>query len=45
MLTGTFAVAGGAEFHFTRLVNIGRNHSGDNRLAKSAWEDFESLFK
>jgi hypothetical protein len=41
--TGTFAVAGGGEFRFIRLVNIGRNHAGDDCLSISAWEIFGSL--
>jgi hypothetical protein len=31
--TGTFPVAGGGEIRFIRLVNIGRNHCGDDILA------------
>jgi hypothetical protein len=31
--TGTFAVAGGGECRFIRLVNIGRNHLGNDFLA------------
>jgi hypothetical protein len=41
--TGTFAVAGGEECCFIRLVNIGRNHYGDDQLAISAWEIFGTL--
>jgi hypothetical protein len=43
--TGTFAVAGGGECRFIRLVNIGRNHRGSDQLAISAWEIFGSLFE
>jgi hypothetical protein len=43
--TSTFAVSGGGEFHFIRLVNIGRNRIGDDQLAISAWEIFGSLIK
>jgi hypothetical protein len=41
--TGTFAVADGGECRFIRLVNIGRNHLGDDKFAISAWEIFGSL--
>jgi hypothetical protein len=41
--TGTFAVAGGGECRFIRLVNIGRNHRRDDILCISAWEIFGSL--
>jgi hypothetical protein len=41
--TGTFAVAGGGECRFIRLVNIGRSHSGHDCLKFSAWEVFGSL--
>jgi hypothetical protein len=43
--TGTFAVAGGGECRFIRLVNIGRNHRGDDRLCISAWEVFGNLIE
>jgi hypothetical protein len=43
--TGTFAVAGGGECRFIRLVNIGRNHCGDDGLEISAWEIFGSLIE
>jgi hypothetical protein len=43
--TATFAVAGGGECRFIRLVNIGRNHFGDDQLNISAWEIFGSLFE
>jgi hypothetical protein len=42
--TGTFAVADG-ECRFIRLVNIGRNHYGNDCLAVSAWEIFGSLIE
>jgi hypothetical protein len=42
-LTGTFSVAGGGECRFIRMVNIGRNHSGDDRILISAWEIFGIL--
>jgi hypothetical protein len=42
---GTFAVAGGEECRFIRLVQIGRNHFGDDRLCTSGWEIFGSLFE
>jgi hypothetical protein len=41
--TGTFEIADGGECRFIRLVNIGRNHWGNDRLAISAWEIFGSL--
>jgi hypothetical protein len=41
--TGTFAVAGGGECRFIRLVNIGKNHRGNDWLWISAWEIFGSL--
>jgi hypothetical protein len=40
--TATFAVAGG-ECRFIRLVNIGRNHRGNDCLFISAWEIFGSI--
>jgi hypothetical protein len=43
--TGTFPVAGGGECRFIRLVNIGRNHLGNDSLRISAWEIFGSLIK
>jgi hypothetical protein len=43
--TATFAVAGGGECRFIRLVNIGRNHAGHDLLYISAWEIFGGLFK
>jgi hypothetical protein len=41
--TDTFAVAGGGECRFIPLVNIGRNHYGDDEICISAWEIFGSL--
>jgi hypothetical protein len=43
--TGTFAVAGGGECSFIRLVAIGRNHYGTDGLFISAWEIFGSLIE
>jgi hypothetical protein len=43
--TATFAVAGGGECPFIRLVNIGRNHYGNDCLNISAWEIFGSLIE
>jgi hypothetical protein len=40
---GTFAVTGGGECRFIRLVNIGRNHYGNDQLAITAWEIFGTL--
>jgi hypothetical protein len=41
--TGTFAVADRGECRFIRLVNIGRNHLGNNCLQIYAWEIFGTL--
>jgi hypothetical protein len=41
--SGTFGVAGGVECRFIRLVNIGRNHYGNDQLVISAWEIFGNL--
>jgi hypothetical protein len=41
--TATFAVVVGGECRFIRLVNIGRNHNGDDWLWISVWEIFGSL--
>jgi hypothetical protein len=41
--TATFPVAGGGECRFIRLVNIGRDHFGNDTLVISAWEIFGSL--
>jgi hypothetical protein len=43
--TGAFAVAGGGECRFIRLVNIGRNHGRNDALCISAWEIFGNLFE
>jgi hypothetical protein len=43
--TATFAVAGGGECRFIRLVNIGRNYWGDDQLQISAWEIFGNLIE
>jgi hypothetical protein len=43
--TGTFAIAGGGECRFIRLVNIGRNHVDDDCLNITAWEIFGSLIE
>ena len=43
--TATFAVADGGECRFIRLVNIGRNHIGDDSICISAWEIFGSLLE
>jgi hypothetical protein len=43
--TATFAVAGGEECRFIRLVNIGKNHLGDDRIWISAWEIFGNLIE
>jgi hypothetical protein len=43
--TGTFAIAGGGECRFIRLVNIGRNYRGDDCLSISAWDIFRSLIE
>jgi hypothetical protein len=41
--TGTFTVPDGQEFRFVRLVNIGRNHSGNDALGISRCDIFGSL--
>jgi hypothetical protein len=43
--TATFAVADGGKCRFIRLVNIGRNHYGDDSLEISAWEIFGNLIE
>jgi hypothetical protein len=43
--TATFPVAGGEECRFIRLVNIGRNHQGNDYLCISAWEIFGNLIE
>jgi hypothetical protein len=45
LFTGTFTVTGGEECRFIRLVNIGRNHHGDDMFLISAWEIFGSLIE
>jgi hypothetical protein len=39
-LTGIFTVADGRQWRFIRLVRIGRNHSGNDRLRTAAREIF-----
>jgi hypothetical protein len=41
--TGTFAIAGGGDCRFIRLVNISRNHIGNDILFIAAWEIFGGL--
>jgi hypothetical protein len=41
----TFAVAPSCQCRFIRLVNIGRNHEGDDQLCISAWEIFGTLIE
>jgi hypothetical protein len=43
--TATFPVAGGEECRCIRLVNIGRNHHGNDTLCISAWEIFGNLIE
>jgi hypothetical protein len=43
--TSTFAVTGGGECRFIRLVNIGKNHYGDGQLVISAWDIFGNLIE
>jgi hypothetical protein len=43
--TGTFAVVLDRGCRFIRLVQIGRNHVGNDRLFISAWEIFGSLIE
>jgi hypothetical protein len=43
--TGAFAVADGGEYRFIRLVNIGRNHPGNDILAISVWGIFGMLIE
>jgi hypothetical protein len=40
-----FGMTDADECRFIRLVNIGRNHFGGDRLAISAWEVFGGLFE
>jgi hypothetical protein len=42
-VTRTFKVATHGRCRFIRLVNIGRNHQGNDILAISAWKLFGSL--
>jgi hypothetical protein len=42
---GTFPVTGGGACRFIRLVNIGKNHCGNDYLIISAWEIFGSLIE
>jgi hypothetical protein len=42
--TATFAVAGG-ECRFIRLVNIGRNHFGNDSLYITGWEILGGLIE
>jgi hypothetical protein len=41
--TGTFAVGAATKCRYIRLVNLGRNHHGNDRLCISGWEIFGSL--
>jgi hypothetical protein len=41
--TNTLALTSGRECRFIRLVNIGRNHFGNDILAVSVWEIFAEL--
>jgi hypothetical protein len=41
--TATFPVAGAEECRFIRLVNIGRNHQGNDCIMITGWEIFGSL--
>jgi hypothetical protein len=43
--TGTFAVSGGKEYRFIRLVNIDRSHTSDDGIFMTGWEIFGSLFE
>jgi hypothetical protein len=43
--TSTFAVTGGGECRLIRLVNICRNHFGNDNLYISAWEIYGSLLE
>jgi regulator of replication initiation timing len=45
LFIATFAVAGGGECRFIRLVNIGRNHYRNDGLFISAWEIFGNLIE
>jgi serine/threonine protein kinase len=43
--TRTFAIARAAECRFIRLVNVGRNHLGDDQLCIEAWEIFGTIIE
>jgi hypothetical protein len=43
--TDTFLVAGGAEYRFIRLVNIGRNHIRGDQFVISARDVIGSLIE
>jgi hypothetical protein len=43
--TGIFELAFGGECRFIRLVNIGRNHRGNDGICISAWEIFGTLIE
>jgi hypothetical protein len=45
LLIRVFTVASGGECRFIRLVNIDRNHIGNDQLAITAWEIFGSLIE
>jgi prefoldin subunit 5 len=45
LFAATFAIAGGGECRFIRLVQIGTNHFRNDQLAISAWEIFGSLIE
>jgi hypothetical protein len=44
-LTVTFAVTRGEECRFIRLVNVGKNHRGNDLLLISGWEIFGGLLE
>jgi hypothetical protein len=44
-LAGPFPVAGGEEYCFIRLMDIGGSHAGNHCFYSSAWEIFGSLFE
>jgi hypothetical protein len=44
-VTKTFPIAGRTNCRFLRLVNIGRNHGGNDALALEAWEVFGNLIE
>jgi serine/threonine protein kinase len=41
--TRTFAITSAVECRFIRLVNVGRNHLGDDQLSIEAWEVFGTI--